>query len=263
MSQDTSTKTATRDLFQLTDKVALITGGSRGIGRSIAEEYARRGAKVVITARKSEELEETAGAIRAEGGEVTAVTAHAGREEAVDDMIEQTMDAYGRIDILVNNAATNVAMSPFKDLDVAAWDKTLELNLRAPFVISQKVVNRTMEKTGGSIINMCSVASFKADPMMAAYNVSKAGLMMLTKVMARELGPMGIRVNGIAPAVIKTQFSRVLYETDSIRERAEQASALGRVGEWNEVAGAAVFLASDAASYVSGSIISVDGGTLA
>jgi NAD(P)-dependent dehydrogenase (short-subunit alcohol dehydrogenase family) len=263
VSQDTSTKTATRDLFQLTDKVALITGGSRGIGRSIAEEYARRGAKVVITARKSEELEETAVAIRAEGGEVTAVTAHAGREDAVDDMIEQTMDAYGRIDILVNNAATNVAMSPFKDLPVAAWDKTLELNLRAPFVISQKVVNRTMEKTGGSIINMCSVASFKADPMMAAYNVSKAGLMMLTKVMARELGPMGIRVNGIAPAVIKTQFSRVLYETDSIRERAEQASALGRVGEWNEVAGAAVFLASDAASYVSGSIISVDGGTLA
>ncbi|HXO66938.1 MAG TPA: SDR family oxidoreductase [Candidatus Dormibacteraeota bacterium] len=263
MSQDTSTTTATRDLFQLTDKVALITGGSRGIGRSIAEEYARRGAKVVITARKSEELEDTAAAIRGEGGQVTAVTAHASREEAVDNMIEQTMDAYGRIDILVNNAATNVAMSPFKDLPVAAWDKTIELNLRAPFVISQKVVNRTMEKTGGSIINMCSVASFKADPMMAAYNVSKAGLMMLTKVMARELGPMGIRVNGIAPAVIKTQFSRVLYETDSIRERAEQASALGRVGEWNEVAGAAVFLASDAASYVSGSIISVDGGTLA
>jgi dehydrogenase/reductase SDR family protein 4 len=173
------------------------------------------------------------------------------------------MDAYGRIDILVNNAATNVAMSPFKDLAVAAWDKTLELNLRAPFVISQKVVNRTMEKTGGSIINMCSVASFKADPMMAAYNVSKAGLMMLTKVMAKELGPFGIRVNGIAPAVIKTQFSKVLYETDSIRQRAEQASALGRVGEWDEVAGAAVFLASDAASYVSGSIISVDGGTLA
>jgi len=263
VSQDTSTKTATRDLFQLTDKVALITGGSRGIGRSIAEEYARRGAKVVITARKSEELEETAAVIRGEGGQVTAVTAHAGREEAVDDMIERTMDAYGRIDILVNNAATNVAMSPFKDLPVAAWDKTIELNLRAPFVISQKVVNRTMEKTGGSIINMCSVASFKADPMMAAYNVSKAGLMMLTKVMARELGPMGIRVNGIAPAVIKTQFSRVLYETDSIREHAEKASALGRVGEWNEVAGAAVFLASDAASYVSGSILSVDGGTLA
>jgi NAD(P)-dependent dehydrogenase (short-subunit alcohol dehydrogenase family) len=263
LSQDTSTQTATRDLFQLTDKVALITGGSRGIGRSIAEEYARRGARVVITARKSEELEETAAAIRGEGGEVTAVTAHAGREEAVDDMIEQTMDAYGAIDILVNNAATNVAMSPFKDLPVAAWDKTIELNLRAPFVISQKVVNRTMEKTGGSIINMCSVASFKADPMMAAYNVSKAGLMMLTKVMARELGPFGIRVNGIAPAVIKTQFSRVLYETDSIRERAENASALGRVGEWNEVAGAAVFLASDAASYVTGSIISVDGGTLA
>ena len=263
MTQQTGTRTDTKDLFQLTDKVALITGGSRGIGRSIAEEYARRGARVVITARKPEEVEATAAEIRAEGGEVTAIVAHAGRDEAVDSMIEQTMDAYGRIDILVNNAATNVAMSPFKDLQVAAWDKTLELNLRAPFVISQKVVNRTMEKTGGSIINMCSVASFKAEAMMSAYNVSKAGLMMLTKVMARELGGFGIRVNGIAPAVIKTQFSKVLYETDFIREGAEKASALGRVGEWNEVAGAAVFLASDAASYVTGSIISVDGGTLA
>ncbi|HXA41863.1 MAG TPA: SDR family oxidoreductase [Candidatus Solibacter sp.] len=263
MSQETSTPTATRDLFQLTDRVALITGGSRGIGRSIAEEFARRGAKVVITARKPDELEEAAAAIRAEGGEVTPITAHAGREEAVDEMIETTIGKYGQIDILVNNAATNVAFAPFKDLDIAAWDKTLELNLRAPFLISQKVVNRTMQNTGGSIINLCSVASLKAEPMMAAYNVSKAGLAMLTRVMAKELGSLGIRVNGIAPAVIKTKFSKVLYETDSIRKGAEAASALGRVGEWNEVAGAAVFLASDASSYVTGSILTVDGGTLA
>jgi NAD(P)-dependent dehydrogenase (short-subunit alcohol dehydrogenase family) len=263
LSQETSTRTETRDIFQLTGKVALITGGSRGIGRSIAEEFARRGAAVVITARKPEELEKTASAIQAEGGEVTAITAHAGRDEAVDAMIDQTLEKYGRIDILVNNAATNVAFGPFKDLDIAAWDKTLEINLRAPFAISQKVVKRTMEKTGGSIINMCSVASFKADPMMTAYNVSKAGLAMLTRVMAKELGASGIRVNGIAPAVIKTQFSKVLYETDAIRERAEAASALGRVGEWNEVAGAAVFLASDASTYVTGSIVTVDGGTLA
>jgi NAD(P)-dependent dehydrogenase (short-subunit alcohol dehydrogenase family) len=263
LTQEATARTETQDLFQLTDKVALITGGSRGIGRSIAEEFARRGARVVITARKPEELDDTATSIRAEGGEVTAVTAHAGRDEGVNTMIDQALEAYGRIDILVNNAATNVAFAPFKDLDVAAFDKTLELNLRAPFLISQKVVNRTMEKTGGSIINMCSVAGFKADPMMTAYNVSKAGLVMLTKSMARELGGFGIRVNGIAPAVIKTKFSRVLYETDSIRQMAEAASALGRVGEWNEVAGAAVFLASDAASYVTGSIITVDGGTLA
>ena len=263
LSQDTSTQTQTRDLFQLAGKVALITGGSRGIGRSIAEEFSRRGASVVITARKPEELEATAAAIRAEGGEVTPVVAHAGRDDAVDAMIDQAIDKYGQIDILVNNAATNVAMAPFKDMDVAAFDKTLALNLRAPFVISQKVVNRTMEKTGGSIINLCSVASLKADPLMTAYNVSKAGLAMLTRVMAKELGVYGIRVNGIAPAVIKTQFSKVLYETDSIREGAERASALGRVGEWNEVAGAAVFLASDASSYVTGSIVTVDGGTLA
>jgi NAD(P)-dependent dehydrogenase (short-subunit alcohol dehydrogenase family) len=178
-------------------------------------------------------------------------------------MLDQVMQQYGQIDILVNNAATNVAFGPWKDLDVSAWDKTLEINLRAPFVISQKVVRLSMEKNGGNIINLCSVASLKADPMMAAYNVSKAGLWMLTRVMAKELGPLGIRVNGIAPAVIKTKFSKVLYETPDIRKRAEDASALGRVGEWDEVAGAAVYLASPASSYVTGSIINVDGGTMA
>ncbi|HEV3230759.1 MAG TPA: SDR family oxidoreductase [Candidatus Dormibacteraeota bacterium] len=254
---------AKQDIFSLAGKVTLITGGSRGIGRSIAEEYARRGASVVITARKAEELEETAGELRALGAEVLGVPGHVGREDDVERMLDQVLERFGRIDVLVNNAATNVAFAPFKDLDVAAWDKTLEINLRAPFVLSQKVVNRTMEKTGGCIVNMCSVASLKAEPMMSAYNVSKAGLLMLTRVMARELGPLGIRVNAIAPAVIKTKFSRVLYETDSIREGAERASALGRVGEWNEVAGAAVFLASDASSYVTGSVVAVDGGTLA
>ena len=252
-----------KDIFDLTDRVAIITGGSRGIGRSIAEEFARRGARVVITARKPEELEETAAAIRAEGGDATAVVAHAGRDDAMDALVAGVMASHGRIDILVNNAATNVAFSLLKDIDPAAWDKTIELNLRGPFLLSQKVVRAWMEKNGGNIINMCSVASFKADFMMGAYSVSKAGLMMLTKVMAKELGQFGIRVNGIAPAVIKTKFSKVLYETPEIRKRAEDQAALGRVGEWNEVAGAAVFLASDASSYVTGSILNVDGGTLA
>jgi NAD(P)-dependent dehydrogenase (short-subunit alcohol dehydrogenase family) len=261
MTQQATARKA--DIFSLQDRVALITGGSRGIGRSIAEEFGRRGARVVITARRADELEETAGALRAEGAEVLALPGHVGREEEVDRVLDQVLERFGQIDVLVNNAATNVAFAPFKDMDLAAFDKTLEINLRAPFLISQKVVNRTMEKTGGVIINMCSVASLKADPMAAAYNVSKAGLLMLTRVMARELGPLGIRVNAIAPAVIKTKFSRVLYETESLREGFERAAALGRVGEWDEVAGAAVYLASDASSYVTGSVITVDGGTMA
>jgi dehydrogenase/reductase SDR family protein 4 len=252
-----------KDIFRLDGKIALITGGSRGIGRSIAEEFARRGAKVVITARKEEGLEEVATAIRAEGGEVMPIVAHVARDEGVQTMLDQTLEKYGRIDVLVNNAATNVGFGPLRELDVAAFDKTLEINLRAPLVITQQVVNRTMHETGGAIINMCSVASLKADPMAAAYNVSKAGLWMLTRVMAREFGSLGIRVNAIAPAVIKTKFSRVLYDTDEVRQGFERASSLGRVGEWNEVAGAAVFLASDASSYVSGTIVGVDGGTLA
>ena len=252
-----------KDIFRLDGKVALITGGSRGIGRSIAEEFARRGASVVITARKPEELEETALAIRAEGGEVTAIPGHAAKEEQVGALVDQVLEKYGRIDILVNNAATNVAFAQLSDLDIAAWDKTLETNLRGPFILSKLVVNRWMKEHGGNIINMCSVASFRGDPNMGAYSVSKAALAMLTKVQARELGTYGIRVNGIAPAVIKTKFSRVLYETDSIREHAEAQAALGRVGEWNEVAGTAVYLASDASTYVTGSIALVDGGTLA
>jgi NAD(P)-dependent dehydrogenase (short-subunit alcohol dehydrogenase family) len=252
-----------KDIFDLSGKVALITGGSRGIGRSIAEAFARRGAAVVITARKQDELDATAAEIKDGGGNVTGIASHAGREDQIAALVDQVIADKGRIDILVNNAATNVAFTPVRDLDVAAWDKTLELNLRGPFILSKTVVNKTMAETGGSIINMCSVASFKAEPMMGAYNVSKAGLMMLTKVMAKELGSYGIRVNGIAPAVIKTKFSKVLYETDEIRQIAEKQSALGRVGEWDEVAGTAVYLASDAASYVTGTVVAVDGGTLA
>jgi dehydrogenase/reductase SDR family protein 4 len=252
-----------KDIFDLSGKVALITGGSRGIGLSIAEAYADRGATVVITARKQDELDEAAAGIEKAGGKVTAIASHAGKEDEIDALVDRVVGDHGQIDVLVNNAATNIGFGPWKNLEVAAFDKTLELNLRGPFILSKAVVNKTMEKTGGSIINMCSVASFKAEPMMAAYNVSKAGLMMLTKVMARELGPLGIRVNGIAPAVIKTKFSKVLYETDEIRAIAEKSSALGRVGEWNEVAGTAVYLASDAASYVTGTVSMVDGGTTA
>ncbi len=252
-----------KDIFRLDDKVAVITGGSRGIGRSIAEEFARRGARVVISARKQEELDETAAAISAEGGVVTAIAAHAAREETIDALVDQVMEKHGRIDILVNNAATNVAFAQLSDLEIAAWDKTIETNLRGPFILSKKVVNRWMKEHGGNIINMCSIAGFRGDPNMGAYSVSKAALVMLTKVQARELGAYGIRVNGIAPAVIKTRFSKVLYETEEIRKHAESQAALGRVGEWNEVAGTAVYLASDASTYVTGSIALVDGGTLA
>ncbi|MGI8609667.1 MAG: SDR family NAD(P)-dependent oxidoreductase [Candidatus Dormibacteria bacterium] len=252
-----------KDLFRLDDRVAVITGGSRGIGRSIAEEFARRGAKVVITARKADELEETAKAINAEGGEATAIAAHAAKEETINALVDQVLEKYGRIDILVNNAATNVAFAQLSDLELAAWDKTIEINLRGPFILSKLVVNRWMKEHGGNIINVCSIAGFRGDPNMGAYSVSKAALVMLTKVQARELGAYGIRVNGIAPAVIKTKFSKILYETEEIRKHAESTAALGRVGEWNEVAGTAVYLASDAASYVTGSIALVDGGTLA
>jgi NAD(P)-dependent dehydrogenase (short-subunit alcohol dehydrogenase family) len=158
----------TKDIFDLSGKVALITGGSRGIGRSIAEAYAGRGARVVITARKQEELDQTVAEIKKDGNEITAIASHAGRPEQLEALVDEVIGSHGQIDVLVNNAATNVAFTPIKNLELAAWDKTLELNLRGPFILSQTVVNKTMENTGGVIINMCSVASFRADPMMAA-----------------------------------------------------------------------------------------------
>ena len=252
-----------KDLFSLDGKVAVITGGSRGIGRSIAEEFARKGATVVITARKPEELEETAKAIRDGGGAASGIVAHAAKDATIDALVDQVMEKHGRIDILVNNAATNVAFAQLSDLETAAWDKTIETNLRGPFVLSKVVVNRWMKDHGGNIINICSIAGFRGDPNMGAYSVSKAALVMLTKVQARELGAYGIRVNGIAPAIIKTRFSKILYETEEIRTHAEAQAALGRVGEWDEVAGTAVYLASEASSYVTGTIARVDGGTLA
>lgn len=251
------------DPFRFDDRVVLITGASRGIGLAVATGFAERGAKVVLNARGAEALDEATNALRGRGLEATAVAGHAAKADDVDRLVGGALDRYGRIDVLVNNAATNVAFGPLMEVDDAAVRKTFDTNVFGPLSLTKAVVARDMGAHGGAIVNVVSAAGLKAKPNMAAYGASKAAATFLTRALARELAPMGIRANAIAPAVIRTAFAAALHEGDEERRVAETAAALGRIGEAEEVVGAALYLASDAASYVTGHTLVVDGGTLA
>lgn len=247
--------------IDLSDKVALITGASRGIGKAIAAAYAQAGASVVLASRKQADLDQTAAEIEAAGGEVMAVAAHVGDEAAVAALVERTLDRFGGIDIAVANAGTNPHFGPTLEATAALWDKIMEVNLRGAFLLCKAVVPHM--HAGGKIVIMSSVAGLRPSSNLGIYSVSKAGLNMLTQVLASELGPKEIRVNAIAPGTIKTRFSRVLYETREIAERLLGRTPLGYLGEPEDVIGAALFLASPLSDYVSGAVLTVDGGVTA
>jgi NAD(P)-dependent dehydrogenase (short-subunit alcohol dehydrogenase family) len=249
--------------FSLQDRVALITGASRGIGRAIADGFIDMGAQVILSSRKQADLEKAMQEIESRGGRVKAIAAHMGKKEDIDHLVDQTLKHSGRIDILVNNAGTNPVFGPILDLAAEAWDKIMEVNLRGYFLCAQKVAQSMARVKRGVIINMASLAGLRSSPGMGAYCVSKAGVIMLTRVLAAELGPLGIRVNAIAPGVIVTKFSEALWKNPQIREEAEKAAALGRIGTVAEIVGAAVYLSSDASSYVSGETLPICGGSLA
>ncbi len=248
------------DEFSLQGKVAIVTGGSRGIGRAIAERLARAGARVVVSSRKLENAEEAAAAIRAAGGEAIAVPAHVGYTDQVEALVARTLEAYGRIDIAVNNAATNPHFGPILTADEGQWDKILDTNVKSAFRVTKAVVPHMQAQGGGKIINIASVAGLRPSPLMGVYSVSKAALIMLTQVLAMELAPHNIQVNAIAPGVIKTRFSQVLWQTPQIAEPILQRTPLGRFGEPEDVAGLALFLASPASDYITGAVFVVDGG---
>ena len=244
----------------LEGRVAVITGASRGIGSAIAEEMAKRGATVVLSSRKQADLELEAEKINAlNPGKAHAIAAHAGRTEDLKRLTDLTLEKFGQIDILVNNAATNPYFGSLMDMDLAAWDKTFEVNLRGLFALTQFVVTGSMAKTGGSIVNIASVGGVRVGNGLGAYNVTKAGVIHLTKQLALELGPK-IRVNAVAPAVIQTKFAELLWSTPEIHDRVVSTTALGRIGQPPEVAAVVAFLASDASSYVNGQTIIIDGG---
>jgi len=246
--------------FSLEGKVALVAGGSRGIGRASALAFAEAGADVVVSSRKLPDLEKVAEEIRARGRRGLAITAHIAKIEESKDLVERVKAEFGKIDILMNNAGTNPYYGSIMDAEEWAWDTTMNVNLKGPFLLSQLVARIMREEGGGSIINTSSVGGFRPGEGQGIYSVTKAGLMMLTKVMAREWGKYNIRVNAIAPGVIKTRLSEALWKEPAVGEAAAKRTALGRLGESEDVAGAVLYLASDASSYVTGETIVIDGG---
>ncbi len=247
-------------MFDLVDKVAIITGGSRGIGRALALAFAEAGATVVVASRKQEGLDAVVAKIEAQGGKALAVPAHVGREETLTALVERAVEAFGGVDILVNNAATNPHFGPLITATAGQWDKIMEVNLRSSFLLTQKLVPVMQERGGGKVINMSSIAGVKPSPAMGVYSVSKAGLIMLTQVWAQELGAFNIQVNAIAPGVIKTRFSSALWQTPSIAQAVQDSTSLGRLGEVDDVVGAALYLASPLSNCVTGTVLLVDGG---
>ena len=248
------------EAFSLSGKVALVTGGSRGIGRAIAIGLAKFGADVAVTSRKLPDLEEVAAEIRELGRRSMAVATHVGRMDEINSLVPKVKEELGRIDILVNNAGTNPTMDQAMDIEERAWDSIMNLNLKGLFFLSQAVARLMKEQGGGKIINVASVAGLTPD-ILPVYSISKAGVIMATKVMAQQWAQYGIRVNAIAPGLTRTRFSQALWDNPDILQGAMMLTPLRRVGEPDEMVGATVFLASDASSYVTGHVLVIDGGT--
>lgn len=251
-----------REMFDLSGRIAIVTGGSRGIGEAIAMALSEFGCKVVLSSRKIEGLNEVKVKIEAAGGEAVCIPAHMGDPDSLQAVVDGTLDAFGTIDILVNNAATNPIFGPITDADLAAWDKIMDVNLKGVFYITKAAGTVMMEKGKGSIINVSTEAAVRPAPGLGVYSISKAGMDMVTKAFAREWGQFGVRVNGIAPGLVQTKFSRALWSNEDILRTVEAKIPLGRMAQPPEMAGAVVFLASDAAGYITGHTIMVEGGSM-
>jgi dehydrogenase/reductase SDR family protein 4 len=250
----------TEPSFDLNGKVAIVTGGSRGIGRAIALGLAAYGADIVVASRKQEDLDIVAGEVRALGRKAAAIATHMRNREDIERLVQATLAEFGKIDILVNNAGTNPYFGPFMDMEERTWDQIMTVNLKGYFLLAQAVAKGMMERKSGNIINVASTGGRRASPGLGAYSISKAGVIMLTQVLAQELAPHGIRVNAIAPGIIQTRFAEALWSNEAILSRTVEQTPLGRIGQSEEMAGVCVWLASDASSYVTGQTIVLDGG---
>jgi len=242
-------------------KVAVVTGASRGIGEAIARAAAAAGANVVLASRKQDGLDVVAESIRAAGGSVIAVAAHTGRPEDVEALFDRAVAEFGRVDGLVNNAATNVYFGPMLGIEDGAWDKIFEVNVKGYFHCIRSFAARV--KGPGSVVNIASIVGMRAAPLQGVYGMTKAAVISMTKSLAMELGSGGIRVNAIAPGLVETRFAQVLVDDESTREHFVGRTFLGRHAQPDEIAGAAIYLLSDASSYTTGHTIVIDGGMTA
>jgi NAD(P)-dependent dehydrogenase (short-subunit alcohol dehydrogenase family) len=249
-------------LFSLQDRVAIVTGASRGIGEAIALRMAEAGASVVLAARKPEALQAVVARIEAAGGKALAVPAHTGKAEDIEALVQKAVAHFGKVDVLVNNAATNPYFGPMLDIEDSAWEKTFEVNVKGYFLMARAVIRHLQERGApGSIINLASIAGIRAAPFQGVYGMTKAAVISMTQTLAQEVGASGIRVNAIAPGLVETRFAAAIVQNDDIRQRVVDRTALGRHAQPDEMSGAAVYLASDAASYLTGQVLVVDGGT--
>lgn len=252
-----------KELFDLSGKVALVTGASRGIGESIARLLAAYGAEVIVSSRKIDGCEAVAASIRENGGKATALACHVGEMAQIDATFETIKQQFGRLDILINNAAANPYFGHILDTDLAAYDKTVDVNIRGYFFMSTAAGKMMRVQGGGVILNTASVNGISPGAMQGIYSITKAAVISMTKAFAKECGSLNIRVNALLPGLTETKFASALTSNEKILKTALMQIPLGRVAQPDEMAGTVLYLVSDASSYTTGTTVTVDGGYLA
>ena len=249
--------------IDLSGKVALVTGGSRGLGKDIAFEMAKRGAEVAICGRKKENLDTAVEEFHTHDLDLMAISANVGKSDQVKALIQAIEEKFGRLDILINNVGMNILTPSVVETDEGLWDKILESNLKGPFLVSSHAATLMKGSGGGKIVNISSIAARKASRGMGIYCVAKAGVEMLTRVLAIELASEHINVNAVAPGMVRTKFSQPLWSDENLLKEIVRTVPMGRIAETGDVVGAVMFLASNLSDFITGEVITVDGGSMA
>ena len=247
-------------MFSLENKTAIISGGSKGIGKAIAFKYAEAGANVIICSRKKENLDTAVQEAKSNGFDITSIECNTGDVDSIQNVVNQTVDKFGTVDILVNNAAANPYYGPILKAEDSHWDKIFQINVKGYFEFAKACSASMIENKSGKIINVASIAAKTPLEGLGIYNISKAAVVMLTKVLAKEMAYANIQANTLAPGLIKTDFSRALWEDENVYSQIIKSIPQGRMGEPQDISGMALYLASDASDFITGSMFTIDGG---